>query len=50
MPIDDSTKALPDIKLPDHLIGSALPSFSKLYDRFRNTVWMLSTFFLAQLF
>ena len=37
---------------PDHLIGLALPSFSKLCDRFRSTRanWMLSAFFLAQLF
>ena len=34
------------------MTGSPLPSFSKLYDRFRNTraYWMLSVFFLAQLF
>ena len=51
-PIDDSPKTLPDIKPPAHLIGSALSSFSKLCDRFRNTraSWMLSAFFLAQLF
>ena len=51
-PIVDSPKALPNIKPPDHLIGLALPSFSKLCDRFRSTRanWMLSAFFLAQLF
>ena len=51
-PFDDSPKALANIKLPDHLIGSALPNFSKLYDRFRNirANWMLSGFFVAQLF
>ena len=52
MPIDDPLKALPDIKLPDRLIDSALPSFSKLYARFRNTraSCLLSALFLAQLF
>ena len=52
MPIDDSPKALPNVKLPDHLIGSTLPNFSKLYDRFRNIRGssMLSAFFLTQLF
>ena len=50
--IDDSPKALPNIKPPPHLIGWALPSFSKLYEKFRNTraKWMLSAFFIAQLF
>ena len=51
-PINDSPKALPNIKPPPHLIGSRLPSFSKLYEKFRNTgaKWMLSMFFIAELF
>ena len=51
-PINDSPKALSNIKPPPHLIGSALPSFSKLYEKFRNTrvKWMLSAFFIVQLF
>ena len=51
-PIDDSPKALPDIKPSPHLIGSALLSFSKLYEKFRYTSvnWILSAFFIAQLF
>ena len=51
-PIDDSPKALPDIKPSHHLIGSALLSFSKLYEKFRNTSvnLILSAFFIAQLF
>ena len=36
-PINDSHKALADIKPPPHLIGSALPNFSKLYEKFGNT-------------
>ena len=51
-PIDDSPKTLPNIKSPPHLIGSALQSFSKLYEKFRITraKWMVSLFFITQLF
>ena len=51
-PIDNLPKALPDIKSPPHLIRSALSSISKLYEKFRSTraKWMLSAFFIAQLF
>ena len=51
-PIDDSPRALLDIKPPPHVVGLALLSFSKLYEKFRNTraKWILSVFFTAQLF
>ena len=52
-PLANSPRTLPDIKPPEHLIlNSPLPSFSRLYTVYRNTTasWMLSAFFLAQLF
>ena len=52
-PLTNSPRTLPDIKLPEHLnSGVSLPNFSILYKKYRNNAarWMLSTFFLAQMF
>ena len=51
-PIGDLSRALLDIKPPPHVVGLALLSFSKLYEKFRNTraKCMVSAFFTAQLF
>ena len=52
-PLTNSPRTLPDIKAPKHLIlNSPFPSFPRLYTVYRNTTasWILSAFFLAQLF
>ena len=52
-PLTNSPRTLPDIKPPEHLdSGVSLPNFSILYNKYRNSAarWMLSAFFLAQLF
>ena len=52
-PLTNSPRTLPDIKPPEHLdSGVSLPNFSILYSKYRNSAarWMLSAFFLAQLF
>ena len=52
-PLTNSSRTLPDIKPPEHLdSGVSLPNFSILYNKYRNSTarWMLSAFFLAQLF
>ena len=52
-PLTSLPRTLPDIKPPEHLdSGVSLPNFSILYNNYRNSAgrWMLSTFFLAQLF
>ena len=52
-PLTNSPITLPDIKPPEHLdSGVSLPNFSILYNKYRNSAarWMLSSFFLVQLF
>ena len=52
-PMNKPSTIVPDINLPDHIDrGSALPVFSELYKKYRNTKtgWMLASFFVAQLF
>ena len=52
-PLTNFPRTLPDIKPPEHLdSGVSLPNFSILQNKYRNNVarWMLSAFFLAQLF
>ena len=52
-PLTNSPRTLPDIKPLEHLnSGVSLPNFSILYNKYRNSAarWMLSAFFLVQLF
>ena len=52
-PMNKSGTILPKINLPNRMdSGTALPVFSELYKKYRNTKagWMLASFFVAQLF
>ena len=52
-PLTNSSRTLLDIKPPEYLDSDvSLPNFSILYNKYRNSAarWMLSAFFLAQLF
>ena len=51
--LTNSPRTLPDIKPPEHFDSSvSLPNFSILHNKYRNSTagWMLSAFFLAQMF
>ena len=53
IPMNKSGTILPKINPPNHMDkGTALPVFSKLYKKYRNTKarWILSSLFVAQLF
>ena len=52
-PMNKSGTILPKINPPNHMDrGTALPVFSELYKKCRNTMagWLLASFFVAQLF